>query len=565
MRQPVEWQERAMKFASHWAQTKVQIRSAILRQVPGGYVFRAPNPRLFGASDHYLVNEAQRDEIVAIMTPRRMPLILALWLGGFLLAIGAGLIVLGPSYPATVTIGVIAAMMLAAILGAQLSASRKLRRLQPILAGATRSEQRITLAEISQTIRDGKSYPELRRLAVINSIAAVFAASAAAAQIYLRKPHVGMLSDPMSLLLCLSALICAGAAATSFVQLRQKARQRDGAAGADPLSGGLPRRLLTFWSCTVVVCLVAILSMAVRAEFSDDRQGLRYQANGEHDKAITSFSHAIAAQPGNPDVYLHRATSYTAKGDHGRAVADYTRAIAIEPSDAAVYRNRGIAYHNTGDQNRAIADYDTSIAHDPDNPYTYYYRGLSYDAKKDGDRAIADFTKAIALRPQDPYSYSARARAFEAKGDHDRAIADFGKAIEINPKDSYAYSARGRIFEARGDRERADSDFDKAIAADPNNYFAYYFRGFALHGRGEHDRAIADLTKAIEIHPGNASSYATRAQDFEAKGEHARAIADYKKILDFPAASDAERRTQDFARQRIAQLTSSAPAPGKLP
>ena len=92
-----------MIFARHWIQTKDRVRSAFLRPVPGGYIFRAPNPKVFGAPDHYLVNEAQRDAILAIMFPHRAPLLLVLCLSGLLLAASAGLMVLAPGYPATVS------------------------------------------------------------------------------------------------------------------------------------------------------------------------------------------------------------------------------------------------------------------------------------------------------------------------------------------------------------------------------------------------------------------------------------------------------------------------------
>ena len=552
-----------MKFGIQRPDTGRKVESVLFKQVPGGYVFRAPNPRVFGDSDHYLVNATQRDDILASLTAGRPRLLVALWLGGFVLA-AVALLVVFPGYPVSVTIAVIVAMLLAAILGLRLSATRKLRRLQPILAGAARTDQRITLAEISRTMRDQSSYPQLRLVAILNTVACVLMTGAAVVLFSLRKPHVDILSEPLPLLLCFSAITCAVAAATSIRRAYQKAKHPDGPI-ADPLPDATSRRLAAAWPFVGLAVLAAIAWIAVRGEFSDDRQGLRYAANGQHDAAIASFSNAIAAAPGNPAPYLHRASSYEAKGDHARAIADYSKAIEIEPGDAAVHRNRGNVYRQNGDPDRAIADYDASIALEPDNAYSYYSRGLSYDAKKDGDRAIADYTKAITLRPQDPYWYSARARDFEAKGDQDRAIADFGKATEINPKDSYSYSSRARIFEARGDRVRADADFDKSIAADPSNYFAYYFRGFALKARGDHDRAIADLSKAIDINPGIASGYVSRAQSFDAKGEHDPAIADYKKVLDLPAASESERRTQDFARQRIAKLEATPPAPPKQP
>ena len=132
-----------------------QIKFASFKQVPGGYVFRAPNPKVFGRSDHYLVDEAQRDQIVAIMTPRRPGLLLAAWVGGYFLAVAAGVVwlsVFAPGFPVTVLLVLIAAMLLAAILGLHLAASRNLRRLQPILAGARPTDQRITIAEIRQAL-----------------------------------------------------------------------------------------------------------------------------------------------------------------------------------------------------------------------------------------------------------------------------------------------------------------------------------------------------------------------------------------------------------------------------
>src|SRR5947209_2650492 len=71
-----------------------QVRALMFKQVAGGYVFRAPNPKVFGRSDHYLVDEAQRDQIVATMTPRRPVLLLAVWIAGFFLAVGAAVVAL---------------------------------------------------------------------------------------------------------------------------------------------------------------------------------------------------------------------------------------------------------------------------------------------------------------------------------------------------------------------------------------------------------------------------------------------------------------------------------------
>src|SRR5258705_10775537 len=60
-----------MAQEAHVTQSSETLNSIIFfKPVPEGYVFRAPNPWIFGPADHYLVSEAQRDEIAAILLPK---------------------------------------------------------------------------------------------------------------------------------------------------------------------------------------------------------------------------------------------------------------------------------------------------------------------------------------------------------------------------------------------------------------------------------------------------------------------------------------------------------------
>jgi Tfp pilus assembly protein PilF len=120
---------------------------------------------------------------------------------------------------------------------------------------------------------------------------------------------------------------------------------------------------------------------------------------------------------------------------------------------------------------------------------------------------------------------------------------------------------RARNLEATGDHDRAMADFNKAIEINPKYYYAYIFRGDALKARGQHDKAVADFTKAIAIDPNNAVAYSNRAASYALTGSNSLAIADYKAIVERPAVTAAERQSQEFARQRIAQLTLMSGTP----
>jgi hypothetical protein len=52
-------------------EVRTAIESINFKQVPGGYVYRAPSHSMFRPARHYLAKETQKAEIVAILTPRR--------------------------------------------------------------------------------------------------------------------------------------------------------------------------------------------------------------------------------------------------------------------------------------------------------------------------------------------------------------------------------------------------------------------------------------------------------------------------------------------------------------
>ncbi len=59
------------------------------KPVAEGYVFRAPNPWVFGRGRFFLVNEAQKSRLLAILTARSQSKLLMMFLASFLIMFGA--------------------------------------------------------------------------------------------------------------------------------------------------------------------------------------------------------------------------------------------------------------------------------------------------------------------------------------------------------------------------------------------------------------------------------------------------------------------------------------------
>ncbi len=152
------------------------IKASSFRATAGGYVYRAPNPWVFGRSDHFRVTETQRAAIIDILIPkpgtrefqtsRRLGRgVLALTT----LSLVTGLLVLyGNHYPAAEMIGAIAAVMLLAVLVGTLIAlnrvaTRLRKNLQPILSKAPQTDERISNADVLWAMRTSGGRDATRR------------------------------------------------------------------------------------------------------------------------------------------------------------------------------------------------------------------------------------------------------------------------------------------------------------------------------------------------------------------------------------------------------------------
>jgi hypothetical protein len=147
-------------------------REAIMfKAVPDGYLFRAPNPWVFGRARFYLVNAAQKAELLAIITARSQ---LVFWvalvalIGASTAAIACGS---GHDNPtagdAIIMLALIPVWIYAALL---ISIRPTARRLQPLLAGLPPTDQRITALDLRMAVRKTISFGQYIALGVSQAI-----------------------------------------------------------------------------------------------------------------------------------------------------------------------------------------------------------------------------------------------------------------------------------------------------------------------------------------------------------------------------------------------------------
>jgi len=162
------------------SQAANNLNAVLFKPVPGGWVYRAPNPWVFGDTPHYFVNDAQKAQIEAIVVPRR-PTLFAMILVGVIFVWAIGVTTLlwafsGHEEPTggdlAIMIALIALPMLAIL---PVAALIQRHRLAPVLAAAPLTTERMSYSEISRNVQRATPLKQLLN-ACIASIFACFAA-----------------------------------------------------------------------------------------------------------------------------------------------------------------------------------------------------------------------------------------------------------------------------------------------------------------------------------------------------------------------------------------------------
>jgi hypothetical protein len=148
--------------------------AAVFKRVPDGFIFRAPNPWMFGRARHYLVNEAQKAAIAARATGvgrRGLLLAFLIWLAAFAGIVVALALLTGHDDP---TLGDSVILFVCAVASLLVCLHVwYLWVLRPFIAELPESRERITYRERREGVRRAMFLQSSLLTAAISSVACV--------------------------------------------------------------------------------------------------------------------------------------------------------------------------------------------------------------------------------------------------------------------------------------------------------------------------------------------------------------------------------------------------------
>jgi len=266
-------------------------------------------------------------------------------------------------------------------------------------------------------------------------------------------------------------------------------------------------------------------------------RGLHYWRN-DREKALADINAAIELKPDLARAwwargYFNQSTHDLRKDPELRAriIADFNRAIELDPGDVEVYYHRAGVYSNyEQNHDRAIADYTTMIALNPTHRAARHARALSYGRKGNFEHQLADLSELVRLYPVRD-SLVDRGMFYLARQDYDHAVTDLIEARKLDPRHPSPLSGLAVASTARGDYPQALALYEQAIRQAPHLMWLYRNRAETYLRMGEADKALDDVQRSIAVFRKDATALNQRGRIYEALGRKEDAIADFRAAL----------------------------------
>jgi tetratricopeptide (TPR) repeat protein len=202
-------------------------------------------------------------------------------------------------------------------------------------------------------------------------------------------------------------------------------------------------------------------------------KGRAYRAVGDLEKALDSFSQALAADPSFAPAYVERAALHLALEEREAALADAQAAIAADPGNATAYALLGeVLRLGFGDSVQALDAYEQAAQLDPSLARaTFQVRWQVAMEVEQAGRLLALAHEYERAHPDDPMGDYYQGLALVAAGSPRAAIHTLVRALKEGGP-AAVWFALGEAYSAEGAWSQAGVCYEQvrtlAEAGDPS-------------------------------------------------------------------------------------------------
>jgi tetratricopeptide (TPR) repeat protein len=240
-----------------------------------------------------------------------------------------------------------------------------------------------------------------------------------------------------------------------------------------------------------------------RSQYADaylNRANAFYETN-ELQNSLRDLDFVERKNPDTVVIHFLRGLIYTRLRDYEKARLNFEHAIAVDPGNPELKVNLGTVYYYQKKYDSALTLL-RSIPEETKEPNAYNTLSLIETATGNYPEAMRWISEALKLRPNDPYYLNNRGYIYLLMNETERGLADINESIAQDPHNAWAYRNKGIYYLLRSDAEAAARMFKEAEGRDPHLEDIYYYLGEAHWRLGQRERACTYYEKSLEMHEG---------------------------------------------------------------
>jgi tetratricopeptide (TPR) repeat protein len=257
----------------------------------------------------------------------------------------------------------------------------------------------------------------------------------------------------------------------------------------------------------------AALARQPQASLLHYQLGMAYRKLGEADKARLHLSQygQIAVKAPDPLIeelarlnagvrqHVIAGTKAFQAGQFATAMDEYRQALAADPGNADVWANLGAALQKQGDAAGAEESYRRAVAANPNHARAHYNLGTLLAARGERREGIEHLEAAVRLDPEGKGARFNLATALMEAGEPARALAQYDEIIRRTPADAMAHYQRGLALLALQKPEEALGELQAVAEAAPGAVEPQVGLARALAALGRFGEAAAAQGRAAEL------------------------------------------------------------------
>ena len=276
-------------------------------------------------------------------------------------------------------------------------------------------------------------------------------------------------------------------------------------------------------------------------------RGRLFEARGQADRAVASYTRAMAEHPDDVDLMLRLGAAQVAAGQIDDAAAMLRRVLAVRRDSPEAIHFMGRVDYARGHLPQALEHFAHAVQLDPGRGE--YHLWLARVALDQNDLGKANEEVGLALERDSSLgdAYWVRGRTRLRAGMVQDALLDLARALELSPGRVDAYADRGDCYDELGDRASAIREYERAIALDASHGRWWYRLGRLRVDAGRQAEARSALVHAVTLGDAETRAPAWLADAHRLTGDlmrgsdRARALAHYRRYLELAPPSAIDR------------------------